>query len=178
MFSALLVAMALFQAPLSSRSAPDSSPIQAIQHILDDSVVGWNTGDLARWAAPYSDAESSIFSGARDVLHRARSVAVDANRQYFTAAHANERGYLRYETVEINPLDATHFLGFVRFELVNAGVDHLRFSGVSSMLFAMEGGEWKIVMQHDSNETPSESPEPEIAARRSSPTPWVMAARR
>jgi hypothetical protein len=128
--------------------------------------------------APYSDAESSIFSGARDVLHRARTVAIDANRRYFTAAHGDERGYLRYETVEIDRLDAAHFLGFVRFELVNAGADHLRFSGVSSMLFALEGGEWKIVMQHDSNEAPSESPPAEVTAQRSSPAPWTIAARR
>ena len=178
MLSALIVALALTQASAPPRNAPDQPPIQAIQHILDDSVVGWNVGDMARWAAPYSDAESSIFSGARDVLHRARTVAIDANRRYFTAAHADERGFLRYETVEINPLDAAHFFGFVRFELVNAGPDHLRFSGVSSMLFALEGGEWKIVMQHDSNEAPSESPQPELTAQRTSPGPWTIAARR
>jgi hypothetical protein len=178
MLSAMIVALALAQAPAPPRDASNPPPLQAIQHILDDSVVGWNTGDLARWAAPYSDAESSIFSGARDVLHRARTVAIEANRQYFTAAHANERGFLRYETVEINPIDAAHYLGFVRFELVNAGADHLRLSGVSSMLFALERGEWKIVMQHDSNESPSESPQTETTAQRTSPAPWTIAARR
>lgn len=174
----VILALALAHASAAPSGPLARAPIEAIRHILDDSVVGWNTGDLARWAAPYSDAESSIFSGSHDVLHRARRVAIDANRQYFTPAHANERGYLRYETVEIDRIDADHFLGFVRFDLVNAGSDHLRFSGVSSMLFALEGGEWKIVMQHDSNATPSASPESEITAQRSSPAPWTIATRR
>jgi len=178
MVSVMIVALALAQAPAPPRDAHDGAPIQAIQHILDDSVVGWNVGDLARWVAPYSDAESSIFSGARDVLHRARTVAIEANRRYFSEAHGDERGHLRYETVEIDRIDATHFLGFVRFELVDAGPDHLRFSGVSSMLFALEAGQWKIVMQHDSNEAPSESPQPEVTAGRSSPAQWRIAARR
>jgi hypothetical protein len=178
MVSTMIVALALAQAPAPPISAADRLSIQAIQQILDESVVGWNTGDLERWAAPYSDAESSTFSGAREVLHHARSVAIDANRSYFTAAHANERGYLRYETIEIDPLDSTHFLGFVRFEIVYAGADHLRFSGVSSMIFAREAGAWKIVMQHDSNEAPSEPPDPEVTAERPSSSPWRIAARR
>jgi hypothetical protein len=177
MATAMIVALALAQASVPPGTVPDRPAIQAIQHILDDSVVGWNIGDLTRWAAPYSDAESSIFSGSREVLHHARTVAIEANRRYFTAEHGDERGYLRYETIEIDRLDAAHFLGFVRFELVNAGADHLRFSGVSSMLFAIEGGDWKIVMQNDSNEPPSESPQSDITAQRSSPAPRAIATR-
>jgi hypothetical protein len=161
MISAMILVLLMTQASTPPRSTPAEPPVQAIQHVLDESVAGWNSGDLARWAAPYSDAESSIFSGSRDVLHRARTVAIQANRRYFTAAHANERGHLRYETVEIDPLDATHVLAFVRFELVNAGSDHLRFSGMSAMLFTFEEDEWKIVMQQDSDLPPSESPQSE-----------------
>jgi hypothetical protein len=178
MTSIVILALVLTQAPSPPSDAPAPTSLQAIQHVLDDSVIGWNDGDLMRWAAPYSDAEDSIFSGPRDVLHRARTVAIQANRRYFTAAHANERGHLRYETVEVDRLDARHYLGFVRFELVNAGPDHLRFSGLSSMLFALEGEEWKIVMQHDSNEAPSASPEPEIKAQTFVPIVGTTKARR
>jgi hypothetical protein len=143
------IPIVVLERPALPRSAADPQAAAVIRRGLEDSVAGWNGGDLGRFVALYSDSPESTFSGPNSVLHHARSVAIAANRLFFTAGHAGERGRLRYEILEIDPVDAGHVFAFVRFELADAGPDHSNAKGISAMLFGLEDGEWKIVSQHD-----------------------------
>lgn len=134
-------------------NVPPRDDRAAIDALLQGSADAWNAGDLEGYAKPYSDAETSVFSSGAGVEHGARTVTINANKQYFAPGHHGEAGHLSYTPIDFRLVDDSHALVFVRFELASAGPDHLTMRGISSLLLSKDAaGGWQIETQHDSTQ--------------------------
>lgn len=119
----------------------------AVEKVMNDSAAGWNSGDLTRFMAVYSDAPETSFVTKEGVL-RGKGVMCERYRTKYDFANAAKRGVLTFETLDFRLLDPAHAIYIGRYTLTYA--DGKTQSGPTSLVFAKETGGWKIIADHSS----------------------------
>ena len=106
------------------------------------SAAGWNAGDLDRFMAVYAD--DALYVTARGVV-RGKSAIAARYAPSFTAG-GNSRGTLSFAMLAERPIDATHRVLIARWTLTGTTTQ----SGYTTLVFARQGGQWRIVTDHSS----------------------------
>lgn len=119
----------------------------AIDAAIADSVAGWNSGDVDRFMGAYSTAATASFVTSRGLL-RGRAAMIDSYRKTYDFSDPAKRGTLAIERIDFRPLGAGHALYIGRFTLTYPGGK--TDSGYTSLVFAREGGRWRIIADHSS----------------------------
>ena len=130
--------------------AEQPTALGAIEAVMEDSAAGWNEGDMDRFLAIYSDDPSITFIG-QNGLSRGRAEMEERYREVYdwSAPDPAGRGVLTFETIDFRPLgnDYAHYVG--RYTLTYPD-DRDPDSGLTSLVFARENGQWRIVADHSS----------------------------
>lgn len=119
----------------------------AVEAAMADSAMGWNSGDLVRFMAVYSETPETSFVTREGVL-RGKAVMSERYRTRYDFANAAKRGVLTFETLDFRLLDPNHALYIGRYTLTYT--DGKTQSGPTSLVFAKETGGWKIIADHSS----------------------------
>jgi uncharacterized protein (TIGR02246 family) len=123
-----------------------AAPEQDIRQVLDDQLVAWNDGDVARFMEGYDKSESTTFVGAAITKGHAQVLAGYLKR-YPTR---EKMGKLRFSDIEIRLLGTEYASVLGRFHLERppeAGGDA---AGIFTLLFHKTGTGWKIILDHTS----------------------------
>lgn len=119
----------------------------AVTAALAESAAGWNSGNLDRFMGVYSEASATSFVSA-DGLLRGRDKMAERYRTKYEFSDPAKRGALSLETLDFRLLGPDHALYIGRYTL--AYPDGRTVSGPTSLVFAREGGNWRIVADHSS----------------------------
>lgn len=131
-------------APLAAQSSPAQTAVEAA---MAESAVGWNSGDMDRFMAVYSDTPETSFVTAKGLV-RGKAAMIAGYRANYDFDNAAARGKLSFETIDFRLLDPTHALLIARYTLTYA--DGKQQSGPTSLVFAREAGGWRIIADHSS----------------------------
>ncbi len=146
--SALVLCAALSLAACSW--APDRAVEEeklAVTAALAESAAGWNSGDLDRFMGVYSESPETSFVSEEGVL-RGRGKMAERYQTKYDFSNPAKRGALSLETLDFRLLGTDHALYIGRYTL--AYPDGKTVSGPTSLVFAREGGSWRIVADHSS----------------------------
>ena len=119
----------------------------AVTSALAESTAGWNSGDLDRFLAIYSETPATSFVSDAGLL-RGRKAMGERYREKYDFADPAKRGALSLETLDFRLLGPDFALYIGRYTL--AYPDGKTVSGPTSLVFAREGGNWRIVADHSS----------------------------
>lgn len=120
---------------------------RAVEAAMTASAAGWNAGDIDRFMAIYSDRPETSFVTS-DGLLRGKAAMAARYRQHYDFADAAKRGTLTFATLDFRLLDSTHALYIARYTLTYP--DGKTQSGPTSLVFAKEAGDWRIIADHSS----------------------------
>lgn len=160
MRSAMLLAGALVCLPACTpepepveAATPDASQAPSVADIeaaMADSAAGWNSGDMDRFLAIYSEAPETSFVGSGGLV-RGKAAMEDRYRAAYDWSQDNpaERGELSFETEDFRALGSDHALYIGRYTLTYPD-GREPASGLTSLVFTWEDGTWKIVADHSS----------------------------
>lgn len=138
--------LALVLAP--SLAFAEASPQQrAVEAVIADSAAGWNTGDVARFMASYSDAPETSFV-TEEGLVRGKAAMLARYKAKYDFGDPAKRGVLTFESVDFRLLDPTHALYVGRWAL--AYPNGTSAKGYTSLIMALEPAGWRIIADHSS----------------------------
>ncbi len=137
-----LVPLAIVLSAPVSAQAPDQ---QAVEVAMTDSAAGWNTGDIKRFMAVYSDAPETSFVTSGGIL-RGKAVMSARYVTKYSFDDPAKRGVLSFTTLDFRRLGPTHALYIGRYLLTYASGKTA--SGPTSLVFAKEKTGWKIIADH------------------------------
>ena len=120
---------------------------RAVAAALAESTAGWNSGDIERFMAIYSESPETSFVTEDGLLHGRKAMSERYLKKYDFADPA-KRGALSMETLDFRLLGADYALYIGRYTL--AYPDGKTVSGPTSLVFAREGGSWRIIADHSS----------------------------
>lgn len=120
---------------------------QAVIAALAESTAGWNSGNLDRFLSVYSETPETSFVTAEGLLRGRKQMAQRYSEKYDFADPA-KRGALSLETLDFRMLGPDYALYIGRYTLVYP--DGKKATGPTSLVFAREGGNWRIVADHSS----------------------------
>ena len=160
----LLAMMALAAAvPAAAQTAPDdgigipgipakTDAAYQIMSGMEASADGWNSGDLDRFLAIYSDDPGTSFAGSGGVVYgktgiRARYLVSYGGQFGENRALAN-MSVLSFARENFRMIGADHALLIARWTLTKKGEEPK--TGMTSLLFRHEAGGWKIIADHSS----------------------------
>lgn len=127
--------------------ANDPAARAAIDRAMAGTAQGWNSGDMDQFMAAYSaDADTSFVSGS-DLLHGRDAIAARYRDGYDFASDAT-RGTLSFEPLDYRLIDTDHALYVARYTLTYPAAPPV--SGLTSLVFARDDGDWKIIADHSS----------------------------
>ncbi|MCJ8190996.1 YybH family protein [Sphingomicrobium aestuariivivum] len=132
-------------------AAPDLAETRAaIEAVLDASDDGWNEGDMDKFLSIYSDDPATSYVGSKG-LSRGKAEFEERYRNAYdwSAPDNSERGTLSMETLDVRPLGPDHALYIGRYTLTYAD-DRDPDTGLTSLVFAREGEDWRIIADHSS----------------------------
>lgn len=141
-----LAATALVAPTGTAFGAPRTvSARQAVQAVLDDSMEGWNRGDLDRFMASYDKApDTTYLSGSRLVTG---FDAIRATYQQRFARGTGTMGRLSLAIVAFRPVGMDHAYVIGRFRLHRADVTP-DAEGFTTLLFRRTATGWRIAADH------------------------------
>lgn len=142
----LCCAVLLSACQVSSESAAGQEE-QAISGVLADSVAGWNSGNLDRFMAAYSESPKASYVTDEGVL-RGRKTIADRYAGLYDFADPAKRGALSIEKLDFRLLGDNNALYIGRYTLIYP--DGKSATGPTSIVFEREGGTWRIVADHSS----------------------------
>lgn len=119
----------------------------AVTAALAESAAGWNSGNLNRFMGVYSETAATSFV-SEDGLLRGRDKLAERYRTKYAFSDPAKRGSLSFETLDFRLLGTDHALYIGRYTL--AYPDGRTVSGPTSLVFAREGDNWRIVADHSS----------------------------
>jgi ketosteroid isomerase-like protein len=134
-----------------TREAAEASDL--IMAGMADSAEGWNTGNLDRFLAIYSDAPEVSFTTSKGVAWgkagiRARYLT-SYPAQFGPARSAAGASRLSFDRENFRMLGDGHALLIARWTLVTAGKAEAD-TGLTSLVFRKEAAGWRIVADHSS----------------------------
>lgn len=137
--------------PVASQSAtPATAPVAEIEAVMADSAAGWNEGDMDRFLAIYSAAPETSFVGSGGLLRGVAAMEERYREAYdWSQPDPSERGVLSFETEDLRRLGADHALYIGRYVLTYPD-GREPASGFTTLVFADEDGDWKIIADHSS----------------------------
>lgn len=165
----LLMLMALTTAmPAAAQTAPDAdaengaidvgtristTPSYLIRKGMEDSAAGWNSGDVDRFLAIYSDDPATSFTTDKGVARgkagiRARYLV--SYPEQFAGMRGAVPTTLSFTFEDFRMIGADHALLIARWKLVTYSDEKSAKTGMTSLLFRHEDGGWKIVADHSS----------------------------
>ena len=106
------------------------------------SAAGWNAGDLNRFMAVYAD--DAIYVTAKGVVRGKAAIATHYAPSFTNGT--NSRGMLSFDMLAERAIDARHRVLVARWTLTGKQVQ----SGYTTLVFANQGNEWRIVTDHSS----------------------------
>jgi len=148
------LAVVLFLSVMACRPRElDDADRRAIEAVLADQAVAWNSGDLAGFMAAYEQSEALVFTSGAEVRRGWQETHDRYVARYGGAGAKSDMGKLVFEVLEIRGLGegGAIVLGtWTLTETPKAG------AGVFSlgMLRTSEG--WRIVHDHTSARAPTE----------------------
>lgn len=144
------ILMALFLVALATpvvarHTAPSAQ--RAIEQAMTESAAGWNAGDVERFMAVYSAGSQTSFV-VKDGLIRGKPAMIARYRERYNFSDPAKRGTLTFRTLDFRQLDPSHALYIARYLLTYP--DGKTASGPTTLIFAREGGGWRIIADHSS----------------------------
>lgn len=140
----MAVAAALIWVAPAVAAAPEQVAVEAA---MADSAQGWNSGDIVRFMAIYSEAPDTSFV-TREGLLRGKAVMTDRYQTKYDFANSAKRGVLSFKTLDFRLLDRSHALYIGQYTLTYS--DGKTQSGPTSLVFAHERAGWHIIADHSS----------------------------
>jgi uncharacterized protein (TIGR02246 family) len=141
-----LLATIVLVTPAAAAETP-AAVERAIAAAMADSAAGWNAGDVNRFMAVYSERAAASFVTSEGLV-RGKPAMIERYRKTYDFADAAKRGTLSFEQVDFRMLGGSHALYVARYTLTYPSAKPI--SGYTSLVFAREGGAWKIVADHSS----------------------------
>ncbi len=135
-----LIVLATSAAPVARTQDPDA----AIRAVMQDSAVGWSTGDVPRFLAIYAD--DAVFVTDKGLVRGKAAIAARYARTY--GADTKQRGRLSFRMLGTRRIDATHRMLWARWTLAYPGGKQA--NGMTSLLFERKPDGWKVVSDHSS----------------------------
>lgn len=148
--SATLLAIALCTAiglPSPSTAAPDVRT--AVLQVMNASAVAWSAGDLSRFMDTYEDSPDTVYVG-KDGTVNGRAAIQAMYAAHFGQASPGSLGKLSFDVIDIRPLGERHALMIGRYHLVAPEAGKPEASGIFTLVFHEQGGQWRIVCDHTS----------------------------
>lgn len=142
-----LGAAVLLSACQVSRDTAAGEEEQAVTSALADSVAGWNSGNLDRFMAAYSEDPSTSYV-TKDGLLRGRKAIAERYSGTYDFADPAKRGALSIEKLDFRMLGKDNALYVGRYTLIYP--DGKSATGPTSIVFEREGGTWRIIADHSS----------------------------
>jgi len=139
-----LLICALLFVGLASRARAEEPPETAIRKVLSTQVDAWNKGDLTAFVQGY--AEDCVFVGSSLVTGRSAVLARYQKRYGSKAA----MGRLSFSELEVRLIDSRVAIVLGRFALERSTEGGGPASGIFSLVFRLNGGNWEIVLDHTS----------------------------
>ena len=122
----------------------------ALEAAVADSVEGWNTGDIDRFLALYSDSPEATFVGSQGVMRGVGEIEEAYRGAYdWSRADTAERGELGIQSLGIRQLGDDHALYIGRYTLTFDG-EREPATGPTSLVFAREDEGWRVIADHSS----------------------------
>lgn len=124
-------------------------PREAIEAAMTDSAAGWDKGDIDRFLQVYSNDPATSFTTSEGIARSKADVRARYLKRYAAQWAADRSGASKLSFVfeDFRPLGADHALLTARWKLVQRGKEQ---SGMTTLVFRREAGDWKIVADHSS----------------------------
>ncbi|MBO9712848.1 SgcJ/EcaC family oxidoreductase [Sphingomonas sp.] len=151
MIRAMLAMLALLLAVPEAMARPADDPRAAVEAAMADSAEGWNSGDIDRFLAVYSDDPATSFTGK--IVTRGK----EEIRNRYMVTYARQFGHmaaavptrLSFRIEDFRMLGPDHALLIAQWTLENIETDKPD-TGMTSLVFRKEAGGWKIIADHSS----------------------------
>ncbi len=119
---------------------------------MEDSAKGWNSGDIDRFLAIYSDDPATSFAGSDGVTYgktriRARYLK-SYDKQFGAGRDPAGMSKLSFVRENFSLIGSDHALLIARWTLVTG--DGKTQTGMTSLLFRKEADGWRIIADHSS----------------------------
>ena len=129
-----------------------ADPFADIQAGMKDSDAGWNSGDIDRFLAIYSDDAATSFVGSSGLNRGKAGIRAQYLKSYASQfgpeSSATTRSTLSFTFEDFRMLGADHALLIAHWKLVKPGGEIAQ--GMTSLLFRREVTGWKIIADHSS----------------------------
>lgn len=129
-----------------------ADPFADIQAGMKDSDAGWNSGDIDRFLAIYSDDAATSFVGSAGLNRGKAGIRAQYLKSYAgqfgSESSAATRSTLSFTFEDFRQIGADHALLIARWTLTKAGEQPK--TGMTSLLFRKEAGGWRIIADHSS----------------------------
>jgi uncharacterized protein (TIGR02246 family) len=142
----MLLILSLLLAPGHAWAGP-SADRAAVEAVMAQSAAGWNSGDVDRFMASYSESPETSFV-MEDGLVRGKAAMIARYRAKYDFDNPAKRGVLSFETLDFRSLDPVHALYIARWVL--AYPDGSSAKGHTSLVMAREADGWRIIADHSS----------------------------
>lgn len=123
-----------------------------IEVAMAASAAGWNSGDVDRFLAIYSDDPATSFVGSSGVSRGKAGIRATYLKKYTGQFGADrdpaKMSKLSFTFDDFRMVGADHALLIARWTLVTG--DGKTVTGMTSLLFRKEAGGWRIIADHSS----------------------------
>jgi uncharacterized protein (TIGR02246 family) len=146
----------LLAAPLiviACPAAAQEAPRAAIEAAMLDSAEGWNSGNLDRFLAVYSDDPATSFTTDKGVARGKAGIRAQYEAGYpeqFGPNRAARPLALSFTFEDFRLIGTGHALLIAQWKLVTDGDEKGAKTGTTSLLFRKEAGGWRIIADHSS----------------------------
>jgi ketosteroid isomerase-like protein len=133
---------------------PGDAPTDELEVIIEQQAAAWNAGDLDEFMRPYWKSEDLSFSSAGQTTRGWEATLRGYRERYPTR---DRMGQLSFRGLDVSALGDSTALVLGTWQLDR---DPDPVGGNFSLMLARKDGEWVIVHDHTSRETPAVMPNP------------------
>lgn len=140
----VIAALLLFQSPVCAESGTDN--IDGAITAFSEMRAGWNRGDIDAALAAYWDSPEITWVNRKGISHGIDEFASEMRSEYADSPEA--MGHYSAEILDSRLLSEDTALLVARWDITLDG--KRLFGGVSSMVWKIIDGQWKLVFEHAS----------------------------
>lgn len=119
------------------------TPVATIEGILNQQAIAWNRGDLEQFVNPYADRCTLVGSQISEVTHA--QVLAHYRTKYASRA---AMGKLAFSDLTVTPIGERVATVTGHWHLDRSTASGGSVGGVFSLVFELDNGMWKIVLDH------------------------------